>query len=172
VPVSVVFISDTHVPKRARDLPDSLWDRIVTSDVVVHAGDWVDVALLDEMEGRARRLVGVYGNNDHGVLRQRLPEVARVELGGVRFAVVHETGEATGRERRCAARFPDVDVLVFGHSHIPWDTTAATGLRLLNPGSPTDRRRQPFATYLTGVVEGGRLSDVTLHRLPVRPPRR
>jgi putative phosphoesterase len=172
VRVSVVFISDTHVPQRARDLPDSLWDQIESCDVVVHAGDWVDVALLDELEQRARRLVGVYGNNDHGPLRERLPEVARVELGGVRFAVVHETGNAKGREQRCAARFPDVDVLVFGHSHIPWDTTAETGLRLLNPGSPTDRRRQPFATYLTGVAEGGRLSDLTLHRLPVRPPRR
>ena len=172
VPVSVVFTSDTHVPKRARDLPDSLWDRIVTSDVVVHAGDWVDVALLDELEARSRRLVGVYGNNDHGELRTRLPEVARVELEGVRFAVVHETGDAKGREQRCAERFPDVDVLVFGHSHIPWDTTAPTGLRLLNPGSPTDRRRQPFATFLTGTVDAGRLVDVTLHRLPVRPPRR
>jgi putative phosphoesterase len=168
----VVFISDTHVPKRAHDLPDSLWDRIVTCDVVVHAGDWVDVALLDELEGRSRRLVGVHGNNDHGALRERLPEVARVELEGLRFAVVHETGEARGREERCAARFPDVDVLVFGHSHIPWDTTAATGLRLLNPGSPTDRRRQPFATYLTGTVDGGALTDLELHRLPVRPPRR
>jgi putative phosphoesterase len=172
VPVSVVFISDTHVPKRARDLPDSLWYRIETSDVVVHAGDWVDVALLDELEDRARCVVGVHGNNDHGVLRERLPEVARVELGGVRFAVVHETGDAKGREQRCAERFPDVDVLVFGHSHIPWDTTADTGLRLLNPGSPTDRRRQPFATYLTGVADGGRLADLALHRLPVRPPRR
>jgi putative phosphoesterase len=172
VPVSVVFISDTHVPKRARDLPNSLWDRIETSDVVVHAGDWVDVALLDELELRARRVVGVYGNNDHGVLRERLPEVARVELDGVRFAVVHETGVATGREQRCAARFPDVDVLVFGHSHIPWDTTAGTGLRLLNPGSPTDRRRQPHATYLTAVADAGRLREVTLHQLPVRPPHR
>ncbi|WP_138732679.1 metallophosphoesterase family protein [Modestobacter excelsi] len=172
MPVSVVFISDTHVPKRARDLPGPLWDRIETCDVVVHAGDWVDVALLDELERRARRLVGVHGNNDHGALRQRLPEVARVDLEGVRLAVVHETGAAQGREERCAARFPDVDVLVFGHSHIPWDTTATTGLRLLNPGSPTDRRRQPFATYLTGTAGGGVLSDVTLHRLPVRPPRR
>jgi len=172
VPVSVVFISDTHVPQRARDLPDSLWNRIETSDVVVHAGDWVDVALLDEVERRAGRLVGVYGNNDHGALRVRLPQVAQVDIGGLRFAVVHETGDAKGREERCAARFPDADVLVFGHSHIPWDTTAPTGLRLLNPGSPTDRRRQPFATYLTGTVGGGRLEDVTLHRLPVRPARR
>ncbi|MGY5885915.1 metallophosphoesterase family protein [Modestobacter lacusdianchii] len=172
MPVSVVFISDTHVPKRARDLPAPLWSAIDAADVVVHAGDWVDVALLDELERRALRLVGVYGNNDHGVLRERLPEVARAELGGVRFAVVHETGDAKGREQRCAARFPDVDVLVFGHSHIPWDTTADTGLRLLNPGSPTDRRRQPFATYLTATVDEGRLSDVTLHRLPPQAPGR
>jgi putative phosphoesterase len=168
VPVSVVFISDTHVPKRARDLPSSLWAAIGSADVVFHAGDWVDVALLDELERRAQRLVGVYGNNDHGPLRERLPEIARVELGGVRFAVVHETGDAAGRERRCAERFPDVDVLVFGHSHIPWDTTAGTGLRLLNPGSPTDRRRQPHGTYLTATADGGRLTDVTLHALPVR----
>jgi hypothetical protein len=168
VSVSVVFISDTHVPKRAHDLPVPLWDRIEACDVVLHAGDWVDVALLDELERRARRVVGVHGNNDHGVLRQRLPEIAHVELGGVRFAVVHETGAAKGREQRCVERFPDVDVLVFGHSHIPWDSTASTGLRLLNPGSPTDRRRQPHATYLTGTVGAGRISDLTLHRLPVR----
>ncbi|WP_222193114.1 metallophosphoesterase family protein [Modestobacter italicus] len=172
MPVSVVFISDTHVPKRARDLPGRLWSAIEAADVVLHAGDWVDVALLDELERRAQRLVGVYGNNDHGVLRERLPEVARVELGGVRFAVVHETGDAKNREQRCAARFPDADVLVFGHSHIPWDTTAVTGLRLLNPGSPTDRRRQPFATYLTATADEGRLSEVTLHRLPPRVPGR
>ena len=167
VPISAVFISDTHVPKRARDLPAALWQHVEDADVVVHAGDWVDVSLLDELERRSRRLVGVYGNNDHGALRERLPEVARVELAGLRFAVVHETGGATGRERRCAERFPDADVLVFGHSHIPWDTTAPGGLRLLNPGSPTDRRRQPHPTYLTAVLDAGRIEELTLHRLPV-----
>ncbi|GAB3349184.1 YfcE family phosphodiesterase [Modestobacter lapidis] len=168
VPVSVVFISDTHVPRRARDLPHALWVAIESADVVVHAGDWVDVALLDELGQRSRRLVAVYGNNDHAALRERLPEVARVELEGLRFAVVHETGGAQGRERRCAERFPDVDVLVFGHSHIPWDTVADSGLRLLNPGSPTDRRRQPNGTYLTATVDEGRLTDLVLHALPVR----
>jgi uncharacterized protein len=161
VPFSLVFTADTHVPKRARDLPHSLWAAIEAADVVVHAGDWVDVALLDRLEERSRRLVAVYGNNDHGPLRERLPEVARAEIGGVRFAVVHETGDRKGREERCAARFPDADVLVFGHSHIPWDTTAATGLRLLNPGSPTDRRRQPHGTFVTAVADGGVLSEVT-----------
>ena len=166
VPVSLVVTADTHVPKRSRDLPPVLWAAIEAADLVVHAGDWVDVALLDEIERRSRRLLAVYGNNDHGALRQRLPEVARAEVEGVRLAVVHETGDAKGREARCAARFPDDDVLVFGHSHIPWDTTAATGLRLVNPGSPTDRRRQPYGTFLTAVADGGALRDVTLHPVP------
>ena len=162
-------MADTHLPKRAKDLPEELWAEVESADVVLHAGDWVDVALLDELESRARRLVGVFGNNDHGELRERLPEVARVELDGVRFAVVHETGQAKGREERCSADYADVDVLVFGHSHIPWDTTSSTGLRLLNPGSPTDRRRQPHCTYLTATADAGLLRDVALHRLPPRP---
>ncbi|MEU4560992.1 YfcE family phosphodiesterase [Actinoplanes sp. NPDC023936] len=164
----LVLMSDTHLPKRARDLPEQLWAAVAEADVVVHAGDWVDVALLDLLEARSARLVACYGNNDGPALRARLPEIARAEIGGVRMAVVHETGPAAGRERRCADRFPDTDVLVFGHSHIPWDSVAPGGLRLLNPGSPTDRRRQPFHTYLTATAAGGELSDVTLHRL-VRP---
>jgi putative phosphoesterase len=162
---SLLLLADTHVPARARDLPAEVWSAIDTSDVVVHAGDWVDVMLLDQLESRARHLVGVHGNNDHGPLRRRLPEVATVEIDGIRLGVVHETGAARGREDRCARRFPELDVLVFGHSHIPWDTTTATGLRLLNPGSPTDRRRQPDKTYLTCVTEAGTLRDVRLHRV-------
>jgi uncharacterized protein len=163
--VRIVVLADTHVPKRAKDLPAEVWAAVDAADVVIHAGDWVDVSLLDALEARAARLIGVVGNNDGAALRARLPEVARATLGGVRFAVVHETGDRTGRERRCAAAYPDTDVLVFGHSHIPWDTTAGTGLRLLNPGSPTDRRRQPDRTYLSVVAESGALREVTLHRL-------
>lgn len=163
--MKVLVLADTHVPKQARDLPGEVWAAVDAADVVLHAGDWVEVSLLDALAARAARLVGVYGNNDGPALRARLPEVARVELAGVRFAVVHETGASTGREARCAARYPDTDVLVFGHSHIPWDTVAPGGLRLLNPGSPTDRRRQPDATYLTATAAAGTLRDVTLHRL-------
>jgi putative phosphoesterase len=163
VPVSLVLTSDTHVPQRSRDLPHSLWAAIEAADLVVHAGDWIDVALLDRLESRAQRLLAVHGNNDHGPLRERLPEVARAEVEGVRMAVVHETGDKKGREARCMARFPDADLLVFGHSHIPWDTTAPNGLRLLNPGSPTDRRRQPHGTFVTAVADDGRLRDVTFH---------
>lgn len=161
----LLLIADTHVPKRARDLPRQVWDEVDDADVVIHAGDWVEPALLDTLEARSRRLVACWGNNDGEELRSRLPERADATLGGVRFTVVHETGASGGRDARMAKAYPDTDVLVFGHSHIPWDTTAATGLRLLNPGSPTDRRRQPFCTYMTAVVDDGVLSDVTLHRL-------
>jgi len=161
-------MSDTHLPKRAKVLPNPLLAELPRADVVLHAGDWVDTATLDLLERLSGRLVGVYGNNDGPGLRARLPEVAYAELGGLRWGVVHETGPAQGREARCAARFPDLDVLVFGHSHIPWDTTAPSGLRLLNPGSPTDRRRQPHCTYMTATVDDGRLMDVRLHELPPR----
>ena len=156
----LVLLADTHVSKRARRLPDAVWAAVDAADVVFHAGDWVDVATLDALEARSARMIGVYGNNDGADLRARLPEVARVELEGVRFAMIHETGPATGRERRAEAAFPETDVLVFGHSHIPWDSTAPGGLRLLNPGSPTDRRRQPRCTFATAVVDAGILRDV------------
>jgi putative phosphoesterase len=163
--VRLLLIADTHVPKRARDLPARVWDEVAEADVVLHAGDWVEPHLLDDLERRAKRLVACWGNNDGAELRRRLPERADVNLGGLRFTVVHETGAATGREARMAKQYPDTDVLVFGHSHIPWDTTAKTGLRLLNPGSPTDRRRQPFCTYMTATVANGAMSDVVLHQL-------
>lgn len=161
----MLLISDTHLPHRGTDLPAPVWDAVDAADVVIHAGDWVSVDLLDRLDERATRLVGCWGNNDGSKLRARLPERADVTLAGVRFTVVHETGAATGREARMASRYPETDVLVFGHSHIPWDARAATGLRLLNPGSPTDRRRQPHCTYMTAAVDGGTLGEVTLHRL-------
>ena len=163
----VLLLADTHVPLRVRGLPDAVWREVGRADIVIHAGDWVVVELLDELERRAKRVLGVYGNNDGPPLRERLPEVATEVLGGVRVAVVHETGPGRGREERSRARWPDVDLLVFGHSHIPWDSSI-DGMRLLNPGSPTDRRRQPYCTYLTLELEDGAVSDVTLHRLPHR----
>ena len=162
MPLRLLLISDTHVPKRARELPAQVWAAVESADVVFHAGDWVTTELLDEFELRSRRLVAVYGNNDGPELRRRLPETQNVVLEGVRFGVVHETGTAKGRNERAEALFPDSDALVFGHSHIPWDATSPRGLRLLNPGSPTDRRRQPVCTYMTAIVDSGRLRQVEL----------
>jgi putative phosphoesterase len=159
-----VVLADTHVPRRARDLPEPLWAAIDTADVVIHAGDWVSASLVRAIAARAR-LVGVYGNNDGPDVRALLPEVARETFGGVRVTVVHETGAAAGRERHMAAAYgADTDLLVFGHSHVPWDTTAPGGLRLLNPGSPTDRRRQPAGTWVEAVFAGGAV-DVAWHEV-------
>jgi putative phosphoesterase len=156
------MLSDTHVPKRARGLPAEVLAAIDDADLVIHAGDWVDAATLDLLEARSRELLAVYGNNDGRELRERLPEIGRRTVAGIRFAVVHETGAATGRERRMDDAFADTDVLVFGHSHIPWDTVSPAGMRLLNPGSPTDRRRQPAGTFLTATAADGELRDVRL----------
>ena len=163
--IRLLLLADTHLPRRARDLPDAVWAEVERADVVVHAGDWVEVDLLDRLESRARAVLGCWGNNDGPALRARLPEVARATLGGVRVAVVHETGGKERRGERMRSTYPDVDLLVFGHSHIPWDT-AYSGLRLLNPGSPTDRRQQPHCTYMTARLGEGVVEDVVLHRLP------
>lgn len=157
----LLLVSDTHVPGRARVLPQAVLDAADAADLVIHAGDWVAASVLDELSQHGE-VLGVYGNNDGADLRARLPEVARREIEGVRVAVVHETGAAARREVRMDAAFPDTDLLVFGHSHIPWDTVAPSGMRLLNPGSPTDRRRQPRCTMMTAVMDAGGIRDVEL----------
>jgi len=171
VTTRLLLMSDTHLPKRAKALQEQVWRLVDEADAVIHAGDWVSEAFLDELEARTRRLIGVAGNNDGPALWARLGGEARVELDGVRFAVVHETGAAAGRERRCDERFgqgsPDpCDVLVFGHSHIPWDSVTPGGVRLLNPGSPTDRRRQPVGTVMAVTVDDGSVRDVRLVETP------
>lgn len=148
-----LILSDTHVPQRARALPDAVWRAVDEAELVIHAGDWNGLELYEQLSARAADLIAVHGNNDGPELRARLPEVAERVVAGVRVAVVHDTGDAARREARCDARFPDADLLVFGHSHMPWDTVTAGGMRLLNPGSPTDRRRQPRKTMLLAEFE-------------------
>ncbi|MEZ3156624.1 YfcE family phosphodiesterase [Microbacterium sp. BWR-S6Y] len=165
MPTRLLLLADTHVPKRARTLPAAVRRAASAVDLIVHAGDWVEEQVLDDLLALGP-VLGVWGNNDGADLRARLPEVARAEIDGVRLAVVHETGAAAGREKRMDAAFPDTDLLVFGHSHIPWDTVTPAGLRLLNPGSPTDRRRQPACTLMTATLSGGAVRDVERHDVP------
>lgn len=169
--MKLLLLTDTHIPARAKELQPQVWRLVDDADLVIHAGDWVDEATLDALSARASRLVGVAGNNDGPALWDRLGEVARVEVEGVRIAVIHETGAAVGRAARCDALFgPDseepADLLVFGHSHIPWDSTTPGGLRLLNPGSPTDRRRQPVGTVMSVEIADARIRSVTLVPTP------
>ncbi len=132
-----------------------MWDQVEACDAVLHAGDVVTADLLDAL--RARRPVhAVLGNNDHALVGV-LPDRLELTLGGVRVAMVHDSGTRAGRERRMRRWFPDAEVVVFGHSHEPVDAEGVDGQRLFNPGSAVQRRRQPHRTV--GVLElgGGRI---------------
>mgnify|MGYP001788474055 CR=1 FL=1 len=167
----LLLLADTHWPRRCRDLPQRVWDEVDAADLVVHAGDWVEEGLLDRLQDTPPQdaagdvEVPAWRHaliNDGPELRARLPETARATIEGVRLAVTHETGAATGRGTRADRVHPATDLLVFGHSHIPWDTTTPGGMRLLNPGSPTDRRRQPTGTFLVVELARGTVT-ATLH---------
>lgn len=141
----VLLLTDTHIgPNRpSRRLPDAVYGLLLGGvDAIVHAGDVTAPELLHELEGFAP-VHAVLGNNDVAL---RLPETLEIELGGVRLAVIHDSGPAKGRAERLRRRFPTADVVVFGHSHLPWDETDAGGQRHLNPGSPTERRMAPTRT--------------------------
>ena len=140
-PLAVV-IADTHVPRRARGLPEGLLPHLERADLIMHAGDLLDPTLLDELAAYAP-VRAVRGNLDPP--EARLLETVEFELGGVRIAMIHDSGRKRGRRNRMRQRFPGARVVVFGHSHIPW-LEDEEGLLMLNPGSPTDRRRQPEHT--------------------------
>ena len=145
----VLVLADTHLrPGRSRTLPPQIEDELQRCDVVLHAGDVVTHHLLDHLGAHAP-VHAVLGNNDDE-LRGVLPEQLALDLAGVRVVLVHETGAGKGRGARLRRRFPDADVVVFGHSHIPL-AEEQEGLLLFNPGSAIDRRRQPQRTY--GVLE-------------------
>ena len=146
----VVVLADTHAPRRWKSCPPAVAARLRGADLILHAGDVCTAAVLDQLAAYAP-VRAVLGNND-------LPEVAawgappqlELELAGVPVAMVHDSGQRAGRLARLRRRFPAAALVVFGHSHIPLDESAA-GLRIFNPGSPTDRRRQPRGTI--GVLE-------------------
>jgi hypothetical protein len=141
--VRVVVLSDTHIrPGSRRRLPAAAYTLLDGADAVLHAGDVVDASVLDELSGFAP-VHAVLGNNDHGL---DLPETLELSLGGVAVAMIHDSGPSKGRSGRLRRRFPGAAVVVFGHSHIPWDEEGIGGQRLFNPGSPTDRRAQPNHT--------------------------
>ena len=151
----VAVVSDTHLPRGARRLPDACLEHMRAADLILHAGDLVAPSVLADLEALGPAVAAVHGNVDTPELRRSLPERRVVEGGGVRIGMVHDAGPARGRIERLRAAFPDADAVVFGHSHIPLHETAADGFQIFNPGSPTDRRRQPVHTMgLAHVAEG------------------
>ncbi|MEV8438286.1 metallophosphoesterase family protein [Actinosynnema sp. NPDC051121] len=154
----VVVLSDTHAPRRWKSCPPEVAEHLRHADVILHAGDVCVAAVLDELAQYAP-VTAVRGNNDGpDVAEWGAPETVELDLAGLRVAMVHDSGQATGRTARMRRRFPDADLVVFGHSHIPMDVTG-DGVRVFNPGSPTDRRRQPHGTVgLLDVEDGGLVS--------------
>jgi uncharacterized protein len=149
--VEIAIISDTHLPKGARRLPDRCLERLRAADLIVHAGDFSTLAVLHELQ-RYGRVVAVHGNVDDTAVRAALPETATIEAAGARLAMIHDAGASPGRLERMHRRFAGthagagVDAVIFGHSHIPLHARAADGFQIFNPGSPTERRRAPHHT--------------------------
>ena len=147
----VVVLADTHIPRRAEGLPEGLVPHLEAADLILHAGDLLVEDVLYELESYAP-VRAVKGNVDGWDVR--LPETLEFEVEDVPVAMVHDAGPKKGRWGRMRRRFPRARIVVFGHSHIPW-LEDEDGLMLLNPGSPTDRRRQPEHTFALLRVEGG-----------------
>ena len=151
----IVLLSDTHSPRRWKRCPSAVARVLDGADAILHAGDVCLPETLDEL-AEFGPVHAVRGNNDGpDVAAWGAPETLQLNFDGLRVAMVHDSGQANGRGARLKAQFPDADLVVFGHSHIPWDEIYA-GQRAVNPGSPTDRRRQPHGTIVDLTITGGR----------------
>jgi putative phosphoesterase len=154
--MDLLVVADTHLrADRRRDLPEAVWQAAAEVDVILHAGDVLTGSLLDDLAALAP-LHAVLGNNDHG-LERRLPETVQLDLDGLAVAMIHDSGPTKGRPGRMRRRFPEADVVIFGHSHQPLDEPGDDGQRLFNPGSCTERRRAPHRTYGRLTIESGSL---------------
>ena len=152
----IAVISDTHLPRGARRLPDACVERIAAADLLLHAGDFSTLEVLRELEAIGPPVVGVHGNVDSAELRRLLPPERVVEADGARIAVLHDAGPRAGRLERMRRRFGDrAEIVVFGHSHLPLHEQAPDGFQIFNPGSPTERRRAPAHTMGRITVRDG-----------------
>jgi putative phosphoesterase len=154
--VLIAAISDTHLPRGARRLPEACLERLRAADLILHGGDLSSVAFLEEIAAVGPPVEAVYGNADEPALRERLPKEHVAEIAGVRLGMVHIPGSVAGRAERLVARFPGCDAVLFGHTHLPVVERHA-GVWLLNPGSPTERRRGPLRSMLVLEIEAGEI---------------
>src|ERR687896_33476 len=163
----IAVISDTHMPRGGRRLPDACVERIASADLLLHAGDLMTVEVLRELEAIGPPVAAVHGNMDTAELRRRLPAERVVEVGGAHIAMVHDAGPRAGRLERMRRRFGDrADAVVFGHSHIPLHERADDGFQIFNPGSPTDRRRQPRHTMGLAHASDGAVEFKLIELIP------
>ena len=157
----VVALADTHAPRRWKSCPPSVAAQLRGADLILHAGDVCTASVLDELAQYAPVLV-VAGNNDGpDVAAWGAPPTLQADLDGLQVAMIHDSGAAAGRLPRLRRRFPSAGLVVFGHSHIPLDDEAR-GLRIFNPGSPTDRRRQPHGTVGVLRIESGHVAEARI----------
>jgi uncharacterized protein len=154
--VELAIISDTHMPRGGRAIPEACVARMRSADAILHAGDLVAVEVLELLESLGPPVHAVHGNIDEPALRMRLPAVRVVEADGARIVVTHDGGPADRRLTRLRGRFPDADAVVFGHSHLPLHEERDS-FHIFNPGSPTDRRRAPSHTMGIATASAGRL---------------
>jgi putative phosphoesterase len=154
--VQLAIISDTHLPRGSRALPDACLQRLSAADAILHAGDVIALGVLRELQALGPPVHAVCGNVDGPELRLLLPRVRTVQVDGARIAMIHDAGPRERRLERMRRMFPEADAVVFGHSHLPLHERAE-GFQIFNPGSPTDRRRAPRHTMGLATVEGGEL---------------
>jgi putative phosphoesterase len=157
----VIVLSDTHAPRRWRSCPPRVAEQLRGADLILHAGDVCIAPVLAELAQYAP-VTAVLGNNDGpDVADWGAAETAALTLDGLRVAMLHDSGPSAGRLARLRRRFPEADLVVFGHSHIPLDESGY-GLRIFNPGSPTDRRRQPHGTLGVLRIEDGTIAAAAI----------
>lgn len=162
----VIVVSDTHIPDFAKALPAPLLPALRRADLILHAGDVTSVTVLDELAQHAPvRAVTGNGDDAEAMAAWGASAEARFDVDGVSFGMLHDSGPRPGREARMRRRFPDARVVVYGHSHIPWNAETH-GLLLFNPGSPTWKRRQPAPTYGELVVSDGVVRSAAIMPLP------
>jgi putative phosphoesterase len=149
----VAVIGDTHLPRGARRLPDECVRRCEAADLILHAGDLVAASVLDQLR-ELGPVEAVYGNMDEPALCEALAQRHVVEVGGVRIGMVHIAGPRVGREARLAGWFPDCQAVVYGHTHVP-QVERFEDVWIVNPGSPTERRRAPAHSMLELEIAGG-----------------
>ena len=152
----IAVVADTHLPRGSRAIPDEALRLMRSADLVLHAGDLSTAEVLEELRALGPPVAAVHGNIDSAEVRRLLPELQVVDAVGMRIGLIHDAGPAKGRLQRMRMAFPECDAVVFGHSHIPLHEEAE-GFQIFNPGSPTDRRRQPRHSMGIARVDGGRI---------------